>query len=227
MRLLFAEDDELIGRSVVRALTSEGYAVDWVTDGDAAQAALACSDHDLLLLDLGLPRCSGMHVLASARDSRITIPILILTARNTIDDRIIGLDAGADDYLAKPFSLDELSARIRALLRRRDGRTKTTLRHLGISLDPVTRKVKKSGNPIELSKREFSLLQTLLMRPEVVISRDTLASRIYGWSDDVSSNTIEVYICSLRRKLGNEFIVTVRGSGYRLAETSSSEKADS
>lgn len=219
MRLLFAEDDELIGRSVMRALTSEGYAVDWVRDGDAAQAALHNGDYDLLILDLGLPRCGGMIVLSEARDARISIPILIVTARNGIDDRIAGLDAGADDYLAKPFSLDELSARIRALLRRCDGRTQTRLCHLDVSLDPLTRKVEKQGRPVDLSKREFSLLQAMMQRPDAVISREKLASRLYGWDEDISSNTIEVHVCSLRRKLGNDFIVTLRGLGYRLAET--------
>lgn len=217
MRLLLAEDDDMIGRAVSRALRAEGYAVDWVRDGPQTATALRQRVHDLLLLDLGLPGRDGLAVLAEARARGLDLPVLILTARDAVENRVVGLDQGADDYLPKPFDLDELSARIRALLRRRAGRTQAVLQHRGLTVDPATREVRLDGRPVSLGAREYALLLALLQRPAAILSRDQLLERIYGWGEEVESNTIEVYVHGLRRKLGSGFIVTVRGAGYRLA----------
>lgn len=218
MRLLLVEDDAMIGRAVTRALRAEAYAVDWTRDGRDVEAALAGSAYDLMLLDLGLPGRDGLDVLSRTRSAGFKLPVLIITARDTVESRVAGLDAGADDYLSKPFDLDELSARIRALLRRSHGHSLPLLQYAGISLDPATREVRHDGAPVMLTMREFTVLQALLERPGAVLSREQLRDKLYGWGEEVESNTVEVYIHGLRRKLGGESIVTVRGVGYCLGE---------
>ncbi len=214
MRVLLVEDDLLIGRGVADALGDDGYAVDWVRDGAAALAHLAATAYDLAILDLGLPGKDGLTVLREARASQQTVPVLVLTARDAPADRVRGLDAGADDYLVKPFDLDELGARIRALLRRRVGRRDPLYRHRGVTLDPGTHEVTCAGQPVHLQQREFFLLLALLERPGAVLSREQIRDKLYGWGDSVESNTIEVYVHALRKKLGADFIRTVRGVGY-------------
>ncbi|MDI3259117.1 MAG: response regulator [Sinobacteraceae bacterium] len=220
MRILLVEDDAMIGRAVSQALRGEAYAVDWVRDGEAALGALGAMPYDLMLLDLGLPRRDGLAVLKEARGRGLELPVLVLTARDAVEDRVAGLDAGADDYLPKPFDLDELSARVRALLRRHAGRGAPLLEHRGLRLDPATREVTRGGVEIALTAREFALLRALLERPRAVLSRERLRDKLYAFGEEVESNTIEVYVHSLRRKLGADFIVTVRGAGYRLADDS-------
>ena len=214
MRVLLVEDDLLIGRGVADALGDEGYAVDWVRDGPAALAHLAATAYDLAILDLGLPGKDGLTVLREARAGRQTLPVLVLTARDAPADRVRGLDAGADDYLVKPFDLDELGARLRALLRRRVGRRDPVYRHRGVTLDPGTYEVTCDGQAVHLQQREFFLLLALLERPGAVLSREQIRDKLYGWGDTVESNTIEVYVHALRKKLGADFIRTVRGVGY-------------
>jgi two-component system response regulator QseB len=220
MRLLLIEDDPMIGDSVRKALRLEGFTVDWLKDGKSAETALEEGVHDLMLLDLGLPKKDGIEVLQSLRRKGNAIPVLILTARDGVADRVAGLDAGADDYLIKPFDLDELSARIRALLRRNAGRTESLVRHGNLTLDPATREVTLDGKPVTLSAREFALLAALLDRPGVVFSVAQLQEKVYGWDDEVGSNTIEVYIHALRKKLGADFIRNVRGVGYMVPKMS-------
>ena len=217
MRLLLAEDDPMIGAAVERGLRDDGFVVDWVRDGAAADAALREPVHDLLLLDLGLPRKTGLDVLTALRRRGDGRPVLILTARDAVADRVAGLDAGADDYLLKPFDPDELAARIRALGRRRAGRAVSALRHGAVSLDPATRDVRLAGAPVSLSPREFALLEALMTRPAAVLSRKQLEEKLYGWDEPVESNAIEVHLHALRRKLGAEFIRNVRGVGWTLA----------
>jgi len=217
MRLLLVEDDAMIGRAVAQALRAEHYALDWVRDGAEAEAALAAGVYDLMLLDLGLPKRDGLDVLARLRRRGVELPVLIMTARDAVENRVAGLDAGADDYLPKPFDLDELSARIRALLRRRHGHAEPLLKHLGVSLNPATRAVLRDGAPVSLTGREYALLHALLERPGAVLARERILDTLYGWGEEVESNTLDVYVHSLRRKLGAEFIVTVRGVGYSLA----------
>ncbi len=218
MRLLLVEDDEMIAAAMQDGLRQGGYSVDWARDGREAELALAGAPYDLLLLDLGLPRKSGLEVLRAARARGNTVPVLIVTARDAVSDRVEGLDAGADDYLVKPFDLDELSARVRALLRRRGGRAEPLLRHRSLTLNPATHEVTLEGKPLALSGRELAILQALLERPGALLSRSQLEEKVYGWGEEVESNTIEVYIHSLRRKLGPGFIRTVRGVGYGIAE---------
>ena len=225
MRLLLAEDDRMIGDSLRQALRLEGHAVDWVYDVAAAQAALAAEPFDLLLLDLGLPQRTGLSaqphaglaVLRTLRGRGDTTPVIVLTARDTTADRVAGLDAGADDYLVKPFELDELTARMRAVTRRHAGRADSALTHAGVRLDPVTRQVTQDGRPVLLSAREFAVLQALLQRPGAVLSRTQLEDKLYGWGDAVESNAVSVYVHQLRKKLGAEFIGSMRGVGYFLA----------
>ena len=214
MRILLVEDDTMIGKSVQLGLKREGHAVDWVRDGVAAELSLANGSYEFLLLDLGLPRKSGLEILASLRAKKNTIPVLILTARDAVADRVKGLDAGADDYLVKPFDLDELSARIRALTRRQVGRAAPLIEHGELIVNPVTHEVSLAGVPINLSAREYALLAALLERPGIPLSRSQLEESIYGWGEEVESNTVEVYIHALRRKLGQSRIVNVRGVGY-------------
>jgi len=214
MRILLVEDDPMIGASVREGLRQDGFAVDWVEDGVAAEAAVAAERYEMLLLDLGLPRLSGSALLERLRARANDVPVIILTARDAVDDRIAGLDAGADDYVVKPFDLDELAARIRAVARRRAGRAAPRLRHGEIEIDPASRSVTLRGEPVNLSPREFDVLAALLERPGVVLSRAQLESRLYGWGEEVESNTVEVYVHGLRRKLGSDLIRNVRGVGY-------------
>ena len=218
MRLLLVEDDPMIGAAVHNGLRQQGHSVDWVRDGRAAELALADNLHELVLLDLGLPGKSGLELLAGLRKKGLTLPVLVITARDSVADRVKGLDAGADDYLVKPFDLDELSARIRALMRRRSGRASPLLEYGALSLNPATHELRLNGAPIKLSGREFALLQALLEQPGVPLSRAQLEERLYGWNEEVESNTVEVYIHALRRKLGAEWIRNVRGVGYMVPE---------
>ena len=220
MRLLLVEDDPMIGASVQRGLRQDGHTVDWVRDGAAAELAVANGVHEMILLDLGLPRKSGLDLLASLRRKGVALPVLVITARDSVADRVKGLDAGADDYLVKPFDLDELSARIRALMRRHGGRASPVIEHGALTLNPATHEVTLAGLPVSLSGREFALLHALVEQPGVPLSRAQLEDRIYGWNEEIESNAVEVYIHSLRRKLGAEWIKNVRGVGYRVPELS-------
>jgi two-component system response regulator QseB len=214
MRLLLVEDDPMIGESVQKGMQQDGFAVDWVQDGRAAELALEANPYDTLLLDLGLPRKSGLEVLASLRRRGNPIPVLILTARDAVADRVKGLDAGADDYLVKPFDLAELAARIRALLRRKSGRADPVLQVGKLMVNPATHEVSLDGKPVALSAREFGLLHALIERPGAVLSRAQIEEKLYGWGHEVESNTVEVYVHALRRKLGANVIRNVRGVGY-------------
>jgi two-component system response regulator QseB len=187
-----------------------------VRDGAAADHALDAGDYDVCLLDLGLPRREGLQVLRSARSRGVTLPVVILTARDSISDRVEGLDAGADDYVVKPFALTELAARIRAVTRRKGGRAHAAIEHLGVVLDPGTHEVRRDGREITLSAREFALLYALMERPGRILSRAQLEERLYGWDEEIGSNVVEVHIHSLRRKLGADFVLNVRGVGYRV-----------
>lgn len=214
MRLLLVEDDTMIGESVLDLLRAEHYAVDWVRDGEMADTALRTQDYDLVLLDLGLPRRDGLAVLRDLRARRSRVPVLIATARDSVQQRIEGLNAGADDYVLKPYDLDELLARIRALLRRAAGRAEPVYEHKGVSINPATREATVQGAPVVLSAREWAVLEPLLARPGLVLSRAQLEDKLYGWKDEISSNAVEVYIHGLRRKLGADLIQNVRGVGY-------------
>ncbi|HEX4329872.1 MAG TPA: response regulator [Burkholderiales bacterium] len=214
MRVLLVEDDTMVGESVRKGLRQEGFAVDWVEDGRAAELALDTGVYDLLLLDLGLPKKAGLEVLTTLRQKKSTLPVILITARDAVADRVKGLDAGADDYLVKPFDLDELAARVRALARRRAGNAESVQRHGALSLNPATHEASLDGRPLTLSGREFALLQALTERPGAVLSRAQLEEKLYGWAEEVGSNTVEVYIHALRKKLGTDFIKTVRGVGY-------------
>ena len=217
MRVLLAEDDPMIGASIRQGLRQDGFTVDWAEDGRAAELALAEDVHDALVLDLGLPKRSGLELLGTMRRRGDARPVLILTARDAVADRIAGLDAGADDYMVKPFDLDELSARLRALLRRSSGRSAPMVVHGEVELDPATREVHLRGELVALSPRVFALLEALLARPGAILSRAQLEDKLYGWSDAVESNAVEVHIHSLRRKLGADFIRNVRGVGWMVA----------
>lgn len=219
MRLLLVEDDTMIGESVLDLLRAEHYAVDWVKDGEMAETALRTQDYDLMLLDLGLPRRDGLQVLRALRARRQRMPVLVATARDAVQQRIEGLDAGADDYVLKPYDLDELLARIRALLRRASGRAEPVYEHQGISINPATREVSAHGRPVVLSAREWAVLEPLLARPGMVLSRAQLEEKLYSWKDEISSNAVEVYIHGLRRKLGAWLIQNVRGVGYMVPRT--------
>jgi DNA-binding response OmpR family regulator len=216
MRLLLVEDDMMIGESVLDLLRAEGYAVDWVKDGEMADTALDSETYDLVLLDLGLPRRDGLTVLRRLRARKDRTPVLITTARDAVAQRVEGLDMGADDYIVKPYELDELLARIRALIRRAVGRAEPVYEHLGITIDPVTREVTLQGQSVVLSAREWSILELLLARPGLVLSRKQLEEKLYSWKDDLSSNAVEVYIHGLRKKLGPGLIQNVRGVGYMI-----------
>lgn len=217
MRLLLVEDDVTLGDAVRAYLNSQGHVVDWVTDVAGANRAVETS-FDAILLDWRLPDGSGVEWLRRLRHrsgDHGQTPVLLLTARDALDDRVEGLDAGADDYLVKPFQLAELSARIRAVARRTSG-TGTELIHGGVSLDPVARRVTREGSLVELTAREYALLEALMRRPGHIVSRSTLEELLYGFAGEVASNTVEVHVASLRRKLGRDLIDTVRGMGYRL-----------
>lgn len=217
MRLLLVEDDLMIGRAVRQGLGGAGFAVDWVTDGRAAELALANGVYDLAVLDLGLPVKDGMALLRELRTRRDPIPVLVVTARDAVPDRIAGLNAGADDYLQKPFDLDELIARVRALLRRRAGNAAPLLECGALTLDPVRREVWLQDAAVNLSAKEFALLEALLQRPGAVLSREQLEDAVYGWRNEVASNAVEVHLHNLRRKLGAGIICNVRGVGYKVA----------
>lgn len=219
MRILLVEDDELLGDGLRRGLEQAGYTVSWLTDGEEASHTLKdlvlnLEEIDLIVLDIGLPRRSGLDILRELRAKNNKTPVLILTARDGVQDRITGLDLGADDYLTKPFDLDELCARLRALQRRLASRASPTLNYGPLTLDPKGHTVTLNGNPLSIPRREFKILQKLLENVGQVLTRDALAQTIYGWDDEVDSNTIEVHIHNLRKKLGGEFIRTIRGIGY-------------
>ena len=214
MRVLLVEDDRMIAQGLQTALRQDGYAVDWVADGRAAAAALHADQFNLVLLDLGLPARDGLEVLRELRRRGDATPVIIVTARDDIHDRVAGLDAGADDYIVKPFDLDEIAARMRSVLRRAGGRGDPVIRVGSISLDPATHSVERQGVPVQLSAHEYAVLEALLQRPGAVLSRAQLEDRLYGWDAAVESNAIEVYVHSLRRKLGSDAIRTLRGVGY-------------
>lgn len=216
MRILLVEDDPELGDGLAIGLRQAGFAVDWLRDGHAADLALRDESFDLVVLDLGLPRLSGMEVLKRARDRGQSLPILILTARDATGDKVSGLDAGADDYLVKPIDLDELSARIRALTRRSAGRAAPLLVHGELAIDLAAHRVTLAGRAVELSGREFSLLHMLLENAGRVLTRSQLEQSLYGWHDEPDSNALEVHIHHLRKKLGSELIRTLRGVGYTI-----------
>jgi two-component system response regulator QseB len=214
MRVLLAEDDAMIAQGLQTALRQGGFAVDWMRDGRSAAAALQSTVFDVVLLDLGLPHRDGIDVLRELRERGNTTPVIILTARDEIQHRIAGLDAGADDYIVKPFDLDEVTARIRSVLRRAAGRGDPSIQHGELRIDPVGRTVERSGKQVSVSAHEFAVLEALLQRPGAVLSRAQLEDRLYGWDEQIGSNAVEVYIHGLRRKLGSEAIRTLRGVGY-------------
>ena len=219
MRVLLVEDDPMIGAAIQAALKDGSYAADWVREGQTALTTLACQHYDLVLLDLGLPGKDGLEVLASLRAQDNPIPLAILTARDGLDDRLRGLDGGADDYVTKPFQMAELLARMRAVLRRKGGSAAALLGNGTVSLDPATKAAcVLGGDPVQLSNREFSLLQALLLRPGAILSRSELEDRIYGWGEEVESNAVEYLIHALRRKLGSEVIKNVRGLGWMVSK---------
>jgi len=214
MRLLLVEDDELLGDAVKTGLTQFGYVVDWLKNGEIARTILKSELFELIILDLGLPKLSGLKLLQSIRQEGNSTPIIILTARDSVEDRIKGLDCGADDYITKPFDLNELSARIRALTRRSQGRADSEIHYKGITLDPASHSVTINNVLINIPRREFSLLLKLLENNGQVVTREQLMQSIYSWDDDVDSNTLEVHIHNLRKKLNATFIRTIRGIGY-------------
>ena len=221
MRLLLAEDDPMIGQAICEGLEPEGFIVDWVRDGEHARIALVNpkTEYAVLLLDLGLPRLSGLDLLAGLRRRGNPIPVLILTARDALTDRVMGLNSGAEDYLVKPFELEELIARIHALARRGAGRAESLIEYGDLRMNPLTHEVWHRGRLIELSAREFALLHALLERPGAVVSRAQLEERLYGWGQEVASNTVDVHLHNLRKKLGTELIANVRGVGFRVMRT--------
>lgn len=220
MRVLLVEDDPMIGDAIQGALKDASYAADWVKDGQTALTTLGCQHYDLVLLDLGLPGKDGLEVLASIRAKDNPVPLLIITARDGLDDRLRGLDGGADDYVSKPFQMAELLARMRAVLRRKGGTAAPVLSNGVVSLDPATKEASvNGGSPLQLSNREFSLLQALLVRPGAILSRSELEDRIYGWGEEVESNAVEFLIHALRRKLGSEVIKNVRGVGWMVSKS--------
>lgn len=214
MRLLLIEDDVALGEGIHQGLIREGYTVDWVHDGASALHALLSEAFDLAILDLGLPKMDGLTVLRRLRESGSASPVLILTARDATEDRIAGLDAGADDYLVKPFDLSELKARLRALLRRSAGRASVMIEHAGIRLDPTTQQVTYHNEPVPLTPKEYKLLYELLSPPGRVMTRERLIQLLYGWNEEAESNTLEVHIHHLRKKFSSELIRTIRGVGY-------------
>ncbi|MEB0011396.1 response regulator [Glaciimonas sp. Gout2] len=218
MRLLLAEDDSLIGQGLQQGLRQEGFTVDWVQDGHAAALALDSTTYALLLLDLGLPRQDGMTLLKTLRQRDNLLPVIIITARDALPDRLTGLDSGADDYLVKPFALEELVSRIRAVSRRQTRQVQTELAAGALRLDPVRHLLWLRNEAISVSPKEFALLNELMLEPDAVISREQLEDRLYGWDEEVASNAVEVHIYNLRKKLGAEVIRTIRGVGYRIGD---------
>ena len=214
MRILLVEDDSQLGAGISAALTQAGYAVDWLKDGAGVKQALTTEGFDVMVLDLGLPNADGLSLLKNIRESNISLPVLILTARDSIHDRVAGLDQGADDYMVKPFDLDELHARLRALIRRQAGRASPTIQYGDITLDPAAHTVTHNGKFVSLASREFAVLHLLLENIGRVMSREQIEEHLYGWNDSVESNATEVHIHHLRKKLGKQIILTVRGVGY-------------
>jgi two-component system OmpR family response regulator len=214
MRLLLVEDDPMIGEIVLDTLRAEAYAVDWVKDGVMADTALRGQTYDLVILDLGLPKKDGLAVLKSLRARKQRMPVLVATARDAVEQRIAGLDAGADDYMLKPYDIDELLARIRAALRRASGRAEPVYEYDNVAINPATKEVTVDGVAVLLSSREWAVLEPLLARPGLILSRAQLEEKLFSWKDEVSSNAVEVYIHGLRRKLGAKLIQNVRGVGY-------------
>ena len=220
MRVLLVEDDELLGDGLCAGLKQTGYTVDWVKDGQSADSALTDNDFDLVVLDINLPKMSGLEVLRNIRKRGESIPVLLLTARDSVPDRVEGLDSGADDYLVKPVDLDELCARLRVLQRRSAGRSDPIIQHGEVTLDPAAHRVTLRNEPVNLSMREFVLLQHLLENVGRVIPRARLEQKLYGWEGEVESNSLEVFIHHLRKKLGSDLIRTVRGVGYMIEQAS-------
>ena len=225
MRVLLVEDDELLGDGIRTGLKHYGHTIDWVKDGKAAYDALSTTheNFDIIVLDLGLPKLSGLDVLKSIRDKNIATPVVILTARETVDDRIKGLDAGADDYITKPFDLDELCARMRALQRRAKSRVNPIISYGNITLDPASHLVTIDEEQVPVSRREFALLQKLLENSGRVISREQLNQTLYGWGENIDSNALEVHIHNLRKRFGTDLIRTIRGVGYMAAKREETE----
>lgn len=216
MRVLLVEDDPMIGDAVRRGLLGGGFTVDWVKDGRAAQLAIEANQYTAAILDLGLPRIGGLEVLERLRQAGSKLPVIVVTARDAVSDKIAGLNSGADDYLTKPFDLDELLARLRALLRRQSGRANNTIECGSVSFNSQERTVTVGGHPIDLSARELSLLELLMERPGAVLSREALEEQMFGWGDEPTSNALEVHLHNLRRKLGPDKIRNIRGVGYKL-----------
>lgn len=219
MRILLVEDDRLLGNGLVTGLQHEGYSIDWVKNGEDALLAFTAAPYDAAILDIGLPKMSGLDVLKNTRSRDISTPVLILTAQDAIADRVAGLDAGADDYLTKPFELDELCARLRALTRRSKGLSQQLIKHKDIIIDSSAHSVTVNDKNIELSRREFALLEELVSSAGRVLSRAFLEEKLYSWDNEVDSNAIEVYIHHLRKKFGSELIKTIRGVGYTVPKT--------
>jgi two-component system response regulator QseB len=217
MRLLVVEDDQMIGESMQHGLKNTGLAVDWVRDGKSAELALGNGVYDLMILDLGLPHKGGLELLNQLRQQGNDLPVLIVTARDTVDDKVAGLNIGADDYLVKPFDFNELNARVNAIMRRRSGRGNPVIVYGGLTLDPITHQTTLRGHPIALSAKEFALLRALMAVPGAVLSRAKLEEALYGWDEEVGSNAVEVHIHNLRNKLGSHAILNVRGAGYRVS----------
>jgi two-component system OmpR family response regulator/two-component system response regulator QseB len=224
MRILLVEDDTSLGETILAWLRLDQHAVDWVRRGDSAQTALLTHRYDCVLLDRGLPGLSGDALLDALRSAGNTVPVILITAFNALADRVEGLDLGADDYLVKPFELEEMSARIRAAVRRGASQASNTLTHAGIALDVESRQASLDGQPVALTSREYHVLHTLLLRKNGIVTRAQIEESLYGWGEEVESNAIEVYIHNLRKKFGSDSIVTVRGLGYRLKEDASGQR---
>ncbi|HEY8157874.1 MAG TPA: response regulator [Methylobacter sp.] len=218
MRLLLVEDDEILGDGLVEGLKMEGYAVDWLTNGKLADEALKTNSYELIVLDLNLPDMEGLDILKALRGRKDETPVMVLTAKDTVPDRVIGLDSGADDFVIKPFELDEVCARLRALARRNEGRSVPNIEYKGIILDPASRQVTWNDEKVDLSQKEFEILSFLMSNIGRVISRARLEESMYSWDSDVESNTVEVHIHHLRKKLDPSIIRTVRGVGYIIDE---------
>lgn len=225
MRVLLVEDDELLGDGICSGLKHYGHTVDWIKDGKSALEALTRKQEtfDVVVLDLGLPKMPGLEVLKKVREKNISVPVLILTAKDAIEDRVSGLDTGADDYIAKPFDLDELCARLRALQRRSKSRAQPVLEFGDIKMDPAAHTVSFKDQPIDLSRREFTLLQKLLENAGRVISRDQLNQSLYGWGENIDSNALEVHVHNLRKRFGTKLIRTIRGVGYMVKDIEQKE----
>jgi two-component system, OmpR family, response regulator QseB len=217
MRLLVVEDDQMIGESMQLGLKKTGLAVDWVRDGKSAELALGNGVYDLMILDLGLPHKGGLELLSQLRRQGNDLPVLIVTARDAVDDKVAGLNSGADDYLVKPFDFNELNARVNAIMRRRTGRGNPVMIYGALTLDPIAHQVTYRGKPVGLSAKEFALLRALMAVPGAVLSRAELEEALYGWEEEVGSNAVEVHIHNLRNKLGSHAILNIRGAGYRVS----------